>query len=73
MDLMHAARRVARALFDLLPIGPGVAAGAADRQEERDRLFKVFTLGGIGGHGTTPPTGRPPENLRGGRPDQPED
>jgi hypothetical protein len=76
MGLREVVSRMGRALYRLVSSGkdrdePG--RGAADRREERDRLFEVFARGGIAGHGTTPPGGDPPHNLPGSRPDRDED
>jgi hypothetical protein len=76
MGMRGTVTRVGRRLYLLLSSGEGRdqrAPGAADRLEERDRLFEVFARGGIAGHGTTPPGGEPPHNLRGSRPDREED
>lgn len=70
-------RRIWSVVYLVLSSGddePGL--GAASASEERARLFKVFTGGGGGGKGgaggTTAPTGDPPHNLRGSRPDRDE-
>jgi hypothetical protein len=79
MGLARTARRLAGAVRGFLSSGRSPdnrELGAADRRQERDRLFEVFTLtgtGGQGGVGGTTPGGDPPRNLPGGRPDRDED
>ena len=76
MGVRNVVRRLGRAVYRILSSGEdrserGLAA--AERRKERDRLFEVFARGGIAGHGSTAPTGDPPHNLRGSRPDRDEE
>ena len=76
MEIRNSLARVGRALYRLVSSGEDRdegGPGAADRREERDRLFEVFARGGVAGHGSTAPTGDPPHNLRGSRPDRDEE